>query len=166
LEKSSDVAHFSREKQAISLQISARGARWAGVRSAMTEGERIVLGDEGEGESEDSDPIFVTEEAIIGGNAGVSAGPSGFSNATVAPGSTGAFGVTPADPQASNGMILNHRLGSVKAINRDLAQITLETMKSTPEDIRGAVKLMRGAMMRGDNRRVDQLVRLEAWLAK
>ena len=42
----------------------------------MTEGERIVLGDEGEGDSDDSDPVLVTGEASVGGSAGVSAGHS------------------------------------------------------------------------------------------
>ena len=45
----------------------------------MTGGERIVLGDEGEGESDDSDPVLVTGEASVGGSAAVSAGPSSFS---------------------------------------------------------------------------------------
>jgi len=31
----------------------------------MTEGERIVLGDEGEGDSDDSDPVLVTGEASV-----------------------------------------------------------------------------------------------------
>ena len=64
----------------------------------MTEGERIVLGDEGEGDSEDSDPVLVTGEASVGGSAGVSAGPSSFSHSTVAPGSSGAFGAPPRGP--------------------------------------------------------------------
>ena len=65
-----------RKKQAIFGQIRARGAGWAGARGEMTESERIVLGDVGERNSEDSDPVLVTGEASVGGSAGVSAGPS------------------------------------------------------------------------------------------
>ena len=65
-----------RKKRALCAQIRARGAGWAGVRGRMTEGERIVLGDEGDGDSDDSDPVLVTGEASVGGSAGVSAGPS------------------------------------------------------------------------------------------
>ena len=38
-----------RKKRAIFVQIRARGAGWAGARGEMTESERIVLEDEGEG---------------------------------------------------------------------------------------------------------------------
>ena len=69
------------------------------MRGRMTESERIVLGDEGEGDSDDSDPVLVTGEASVGGSAGVSAGPSSFSHSTVAPGSSGA---PPAAPQAGD----------------------------------------------------------------
>ena len=65
-----------RKKRAFFGQIRARGAGWASARGEMTEGERIVLEDEGEGDSEDSDPVLVTGEASVGGSAGVSAGPS------------------------------------------------------------------------------------------
>ena len=65
-----------RKKRAVFGQNPAGGAGWAGARSEMTEGERIVLGDEDEGNSEDSDPVLVSGEASVGGSAGVSAGPS------------------------------------------------------------------------------------------
>ena len=44
-----------------------------------------MLGDEGEGESDDSDPVLVTGEASVGGSAGVSAGTSSFSHSTNPP---------------------------------------------------------------------------------
>ena len=50
--------HFSRKKWAIFGQIKARGAGCAGVRGVMTESERIVLGEEGEGDSDDSESII------------------------------------------------------------------------------------------------------------
>ena len=69
-----------------------------------------MLGDEGEGDSDDSDPVLVTGEASVAGSAAVSAGPSSFSHSTVAPGSSGAFRAPPGrlrDQEAS----LGHRQG-------------------------------------------------------
>ena len=109
-------------------QIRARGAGWAGARGEMTEGERIVLGNEGEGDSEDSDPVLVTGEASVGGSAGVSAVHSSFSHSTVAPGSSGPFGVPPAAPQAGGGAITKPRADTVKTILRELRQKTLGTV--------------------------------------
>ena len=39
-----------------------------------------MLGDEGEGDSDASDPVLFTGEASVGGSAAVSAGPSSFSH--------------------------------------------------------------------------------------
>ena len=120
--------HFSRKKRAFFAQIRARGAGWDGVRGGMTEGERIVLGDEGEGESDDSDPVLVTGEASVGGSADVSAGPSSFSHSTTAPRSSGAFGAPPAAPQAGGGEIRKPRSDTVRGIFRELGQKTLATV--------------------------------------
>ena len=132
----------------------------------MTEGERIMLGDEGEGESDDSDPVLVTGEASVGGSAGVSAGPSSFSHSTVAPGSSGAFGVPPAAPQAGGGRILKPRSDTVTKIFRELAGKTLTTPTLTEEDIREALVLMKCAMELGDKQWAKKIAWFEAWLAK
>ena len=82
----------------------------------MTESERIVLGDVGERNSEDSDPVLVTGEASVSGSAGVSAGHSSFSHSTVAPGSSGAFGAPPTAPQAGGGAIRKPRSDTVSTL--------------------------------------------------
>ena len=94
----------------------------------MTESERIVLGEEGEGDSDDSDPVLVMGEASVGGSAGVSAGHSSFSHSTVAPGSSGPFGAPPAAPQAGGGAIRKPRADTVRTILRELGQKTLGTV--------------------------------------
>ena len=73
-----------------------------------------MLGDEGEGDSDDSDPVLVTGEASVGGSAAVSAGPSSFSHSTAAPGSSGAFRAPPAAPQAGGGRIMKPRSDTVR----------------------------------------------------
>ena len=160
------MAHFSAKNERISVQIRARGAGWAGARGEMTEGERIVLGDEGEGDSEDSDPVLVTGEASVGGSAGVSAGPSSFSHSTVAPGSSGAFGAPPAAPQARGGRIMKPRSDTVRSIHRELAQKTLGTLEPTKEDIREALELMKRALAQGHHKWAEKVPKFEAWLAK
>lgn len=132
----------------------------------MTEGERIVLGDEGEGDSDDSDPVLVTGEASVGGSAGVSAGPSSFSHSTVAPGSSGAFRAPPAAPQARGGGIRKPRSDTVKTIHLELAQKTLGTLDPTKDDIRDAVVLMKRALAQGNNKWAKHVPKFEAWLAK
>jgi hypothetical protein len=87
----------------------------------MTGGERIVLGDEGEGDSDDSDPVLFTGEASVAGSAAVSAGPSSFSHSTAAPGSSGAFRAPPAPPQAGGGRIMKPRSDTVRRVLRELA---------------------------------------------
>ena len=164
------MAHFSVKNGRFSVR-SERAAlgsdrKWAGVRGGMTEGERIVLGDEGKGESDDSEPVLVTGEASVGGSAGVSAGPSSFSHSTVAPGSSGAFGAPPAAPQAGGGTIRKPRSDTVRATLRDLGQKTLGTVEPTIEDIRDAVALMKCAVEQGQRRWAKKLAKFEAWLAK
>ena len=129
----------------------------------MTEGERIVLGDEGEGESDDSDPVLVTGEASVGGSAGVSSGPSGFSHSTIAPGFSGASGATPAAPQAR---ILAPRIDILKKIFRELARKTLVTTQATPLDVREAVTLMKSDIAQGNQTYIKNVPKFEAWLAK
>ena len=158
--------HFSRQKWAIFGQIQARGAGCAGVRGVMTESERIVLGEEGEGDSDDSDPVLVMGEASVGGSAGVSAGHSSFSHSTVAPGSSGPFGAPPAAPQAGGGAIRKPRADTVRTILRELGQKTLGTVEPTRQDIRDAVALMKRAVEQGQVRWAEKLGKFEAWLAK
>ena len=149
--------HFSRQKWAIFGQIQARGAGCAGVRGVMTESERIVLGEEGEGDSDDSDPVLVMGEASVGGSAGVSAGHSSFSHSTVAPGSSGPFGAPPAAPQAGGGAIRKPRADTVRTILRELGQKTLGTVEPTRQDIRDAVALMKRAVEQGQVRWAEKL---------
>jgi len=92
-----------------------------------------VLGDEGEDDSDDSDPDLVTGEASVGGSAGVSSGPSSFSHSTAAPGFSGAFGAPPAAPQAR---IVAPRIDTVKPIFRELAGKALETHKRSSDGCR------------------------------
>ena len=136
------------------------------MRVGMTEGERIVRGDEGEGESDDSDTVLVTGEASVGGSAGVSAGPSSFSQSTVAPGSSGAFGASSAAPQAGGGAIRKPRSDTVRTIFRELASKTLTTLEPTPEEYREALALMKCAMDQGHKKWAEKIAKFEAWLAK
>jgi hypothetical protein len=132
----------------------------------MTGGERIVLGDEGEGDSDDSDPVLFTGEASVGGSAGVSAGPSSFSHSTVAPGSSGAFCPPPAAPKARGGRIMKPRSDTIRKIFRELAGKTLATSDPTKDDIREAVALMKRDMEQGNSGYADNVPKFEAWLAK
>ena len=136
------------------------------MRGEMTGGERIVLGDEGEGDSEDSDPVLVTGEVSVGGSAGVSAGPSSFSHSTVAPGSSGAFRPPPAAPKARGGRIMKPRSDTIRKIFRELAGKTLATSDPTKDDIRTAVALMKRDMEQGNSGYADNVPKFEAWLAK
>jgi hypothetical protein len=132
----------------------------------MTGGERIVLGDEGEGDSDDSDPVLFTGEASVGGSAGVSAGPSSFSHSTVAPGSSGAFRPPPAAPKARGGRIMKPRSDTIIKVFRELAGKTLATSNPTKEDIRTAVALMKRDVEQGNSSYADNVPKFEAWLAK
>ena len=136
------------------------------MRGRMTEGERIVLGDEGEGDSDDSDPVLVTGEASVAGSAAVSAGPSSFSHSTAAPGSSGAFRAPPAAPQAGGGRIMKPRSDTVRRVFRELAGKDLATSNPTPEDIREALALMKRAVEEGQKSYAENVPKFEAWLAK
>ena len=135
------------------------------MRGRMTEGERIVLGDEGEGESDDSDPVLVTGEASVAGSAAVSAGPSSFSHSTVAPGSSGAFRAPPGGTKAGGRAIRRPRSDTVRAVFREQAGKTL-TGDPTIDDIREALALMKRAMERGQMNYAENVPKFEAWLAK
>lgn len=132
----------------------------------MTESERIVLGDEGEGDSDYSDPVLFTGEASVAGSAAVSAGPSSFSHSTVAPGSSGAFGVPPAAPQAGGGAIRKPRSDTVRGFFRELARKTLGAGDPTKDDIREALVLMKRAVAQGQMNLAKNVPKFEAWLAK
>ena len=136
------------------------------MRGRMTDGERIVLGDEGEGDSDDSDPVLVTGEASVGGSATVSAGPSSFSHSTAAPGSSGAFRAPPAAPQAGGGRIMKPRSDTVRRVFRELAGKTLGTDDPTKDDIREALALMKRAVEEGQMSYAENVSKFEAWLAK
>ena len=125
-----------------------------------------MLGDEGEGDSDDSDPVLFTGEASVGGSAGVSAGPSSFSHSTVAPGSSGAFRPPPAAPKARGGRIMKPRSDTIRKIFRELAGKTLATSDPTKDDIREAVALMKRDMEQGNSGYADNVPKFEAWLAK
>jgi len=122
-----------------------------------------VLGDEGEGESDDSDPVLVTGEASVGGSAAVSAGPSSFSHSTVAPGSSGA---PPAAPQAGGGRIRKPRSDVVRGVFRELAQTTLTTTDPTEEEICQALVLMERAVAEGNMFWAKHVPKFKAWLAQ
>jgi len=122
-----------------------------------------VLGDEGEGESDDSDPVLVTGEDSVGGSAAVSAGPSSFSHSTVAPGSSGA---PPAAPQAGNGEIRKPRSDVVRKAFRELAQKTLTTTDPTDEEIRQALVLLERAVAEGHMFWAKHVPKFKEWLAK
>ena len=134
----------------------------------MTESERIVLGDEGEGDSDDSDPVLFMGEASVAGSAAVSAGPSSFSHSTAAPGSSGAFRAPPAAPQAGGGRIMKPRSDTVRRLFRELAGKTLGTLDPTKADIRDAVVLMKRALAqpRPQKKWAKHVPKFEAWLAK
>ena len=132
----------------------------------MTESERIVLGDEGEGDSDDSDPVLFTGEASVAGSAAVSAGPSSFSHSTAAPGSSGAFRAPPAAPQAGGGRIMKPRSDTVRRVFRELAGKTLGTDDPTKDDIREALALMKRAVDEGRKSCAENVSKFEAWLAK
>ena len=125
-----------------------------------------MLGDEGEGDSDDSDPVLFTGEASVGGSAGVSAGPSSFSHSTVAPGSSGAFRPPPAAPKARGGRIMKPRSDTIRKVFRELAGKTLATSDPTKDDIREAVALMKRDMEQGNSGYADNVPKFEAWLAK
>ena len=129
----------------------------------MPGGERVVLADEGEGESEESDPILVTEEANVGGNAGVSTGPSTLSTATAAPRSSGTIGSTPAAPQPSTSRPRKPRWDTVGTVFRELAGIDLATKNPTLDDVKGAVALMQQAGARDTHARAKYAARLSAF---
>ena len=125
-----------------------------------------MLGDEGEGDSDDSDPVLFTGEASVAGSAAVSAGPSSFSHSTAAPGSSGAFRAPPAAPQAGGGRIMKPRSDTVRRVIRELAGKDLATDNPTPEDIREALALMKRAVEGGQMSYAELVPKFEAWLAK
>ena len=131
----------------------------------MTESERIVLGDEGEGDSDDSDPVQFTGEASVAGSAAVSAGPSSFSHSTVAPGSSGAFRAPPGGTKAGGRAIRKPRSDTVKGVFREQAGKTL-TGDPTEDDIREALALMKRAVAQGQMNYAENVPKFEAWLAK
>ncbi len=122
-----------------------------------------MLGDEGEGDSDDSDPVLVTGEASVGGSAAVSAGPSSFSHSTVAPRSSGAL---PAAPQAGGGRIMKPRSDTIRGVFRELAGKDLGTTNPTREDILEALALMKRDVAQGRMRYAENVPKFEAWLAK
>ena len=122
-----------------------------------------MLGDEGEGDSDDSDPVLVTGEASVGGSAAVSAGPSSFSHSTVAPRSSGA---PPAAPQAGGGRIMKPRSDTIRGVFRELAAKDLGTNTPTREDILEALALMKRDVAQGRMRYAENVPKFEAWLAK
>ena len=129
----------------------------------MPGGERVVLADEGEGESEESDPILVTEEANVGGNAGVSTGPSTLSTATAAPRSSGTIGSTPTAPQPSTSKPRKPRWDTVGTVFRELAGIDVATKNPTLDDVKGAAALMQQACARDTHARARYAARLSAF---
>ena len=125
-----------------------------------------MLGDEGEGDSDDSDPVLFTGEASVAGSAAVSAGPSSFSHSTAAPGSSGAFRAPPAAPQAGGGRIMKPRSDTVRRVFRELAGKTLGTDDPTKDDIREALALMKRSVEVGQMSFAENVPKFEAWLAK
>jgi hypothetical protein len=102
----------------------------------MTSGEQIMLDDEGEGESEESDPLRV-DEADVGGNPSHSTNPSSFSNSTANPG----YRFAPQQGSATS-RINRPRNHTVKKVHFKLANTTLNVAQASVDYIKTAVRLM------------------------